>query len=262
MRNGNGTENRTNGTNGTDGRRLRDLLDELHDPTDLACCFLRLAERRIKDWGVTLHWHTDFSGLVEINEANRGNRWFPLSPMFHPETYQGGQAFWMEGRADLSGEPVFTQAARCYRLHDGTLADEITSLRIFYDEPADKASATEACACGAQVAGRLSGVVLYSGGTWARRDMRGKGVAAVLPRISRMLASRLWGQDYTISLVDPVLIEKGVVGAYGYHLAEAGIHWTNSASQGDIDLALVAMDRQEMLRDLNSCMALGAAIPA
>ena len=155
-----------------------------------------------------------------------------------------------------------TQAARRYSLWDSSLQQALTSLELYYDDPGRSQNEREVCACGAPSADLLSGVIAYSGAGWARVDWRGRGAAAVLPRLSRMLAQRLWDQDYTISLVDPVLIEKGVVRSYGYRRAEAGVHWINSASQGSLNLALVWMTRAELLQDLARCMALGEAIPA
>lgn len=243
-------------------RTLRDHLDHIHDPRDLPCRFLRLTEARMRDWGVTLYLHRDFQRLVEINRDNQGHRWFGLMPMFHPVTFPGGEAFWLEGRATATGETVMTQAARRYSLWDSSLQQALTSLELYYDDPGRSQNEREVCACGAPSADLLSGVIAYSGAGWARVDWRGRGAAAVLPRLSRMLAQRLWDQDYTISLVDPVLIEKGVVRSYGYRRAEAGVHWINSASQGSLNLALVWMTRAELLQDLARCMALGEAIPA
>lgn len=241
---------------------LRDYLDRIHDPRDLPCRFLRLAEARLRDWGVTLYLHRDFQRLVEVNRDNQGHRWFGLMPMFHPATFPGGEAFWLEGRATASGETVMTQAARRYGLWDSSLQQALTSLELYYDDPSRSQNQREACACGAPSADLLSGVVAYSGAGWAHVDWRGRGAAAVLPRLSRVLAQRLWDQDYTISLVDPVLIEKGVVRSYGYRRAEPGVHWINSASQGSLSLALVWMTRAELLQDLARCMALGEAVPA
>ena len=241
---------------------FREVLDSIHDPLDLPCRFLRLAEARMRTWGVTLYLHGNFQRLVDINRANQGHKWFALMPMFHPATFPGGEAFWLEARSTETSETVMTQAARRYNLWDRSLQQALTSLQLFYDDPLRSRSQGEACACGIPSADLLSGVITYSGAGWAHVDWRGRGAAALLPRLSRMLAQRLWDQDYTISLVDPVLIEKGVVRSYGYCRAEPGVHWVNSASQGSLDLALVWMTRAELLQDLARCMALGEAIPA
>jgi len=241
---------------------LRDYLDSIHDPRDLPCCFLRLTEARMRDWGVTLYLHRDFQRLVDINQANQGHKWFGLMPMFHPATYRGGEAFWLEGQATGTSETVMTVAARRYNLWDRSLQQALSSLEFYYDDPTSSKSQGEACACSVPSASLLSGVITYSGAGWARVDWRGRGAAAILARLSSILGQTLWDQDYTVSLVDPVLIEKGVVRSYGYRRAEPGVHWINSSSQGSIDLALVWMTRTELLQDLARCMALGEAIPA
>lgn len=149
---------------------LRDFLDSIHDPRDLTCGFLRLAEARMREWGSALYLHRDFGRLVEINETNQGNRWFGLMPMFHPGTFRGGEAFWLEGRTIATAEPVMTQAARRYHLWDGSLREALTTLTLYYEDPMRHRGSDECCDCDAPSAELMSGTVTYSGGGWARAD--------------------------------------------------------------------------------------------
>lgn len=221
----------------------------------------REAEDRIARLGVTLVVCRDFSGLVAINTRNRKSGWFGLMPMFHPDTYGHPEAFWIKG-VDHRGEAVMTVAARLYRVPASGLGEEIRSLRLFYEDPSRTRAPQEHCLCSAPSVSALKGKVLYSGAGWCAREYRGLGFASIVPRISQWMGDLLWQQDYTISLVDPVLIEKGVVAAYGYDNVEPGIMWWNSPSQGTIDLNLIWMTRSYMLNDLEQQLQTREAVPA
>ena len=90
-------------------------------------------------------------------------------------------------------------------------------------------------------------------------DFRGQGLTLILPRISRVLAHRLWETDYTVSLVEPALVKKGVVRSYGYRNVEPGIAYRNLHGDPRLDLYLVWMDRAEMLLDIGGSMLLNLA---
>ena len=246
----------------TTGVPLGQYLDRIHKAEHIGSVTLQALELRLRDWGICVLVHDRFERLVEVNAANQGNRWFNVMPNFHPDTHPSGDAFWLEGVSLETGETVMTQAARCYRLWRGSLAETLESLAFFYRDPAAMKAPGEVCAVAAPSASRLAGTLLYSGGTWARTDWRGKGAAAVLPRVSRSLALMLWEPFYTVSLVLPVLLEKGIVRSYGYRAHEAGVRWLNSASQPDLDFVLIWMDRQELLSDLAACLELAGPIPA
>lgn len=222
---------------------------------------VREAERRIARLGVTLVVCRDFCGLAEINQRNRKAGWFGLMPMFHPDTYSHPEAFWIKG-LDRRGEPVMTVAARLYRVPRSGLAEEVQSLRLFYEDPASMQASNERCLCTTPSASALSGRILYSGAGWCAPGYRGNGFARIVPRISQWMGDLLWRQDHTISLVDPILVEKGVVAAYGYENVEPGILWWNSPSQGTLDLNLIWMTRRHMLSDLERQLQTGEAIPA
>lgn len=206
--------------------------------------------------GLSLVLHGELSGLPEVNASYRHLGWFGLMPMFNPARFSGGEAFWIEGR-DQEGRCLTVQAARHYHLN-GSLTEALEDLSLFYS-PHERASAGESCVCTVPQAERITGSLVYSGCGFAHPSMRGKGVASVLPRLSRALGWLLWRQRTTISLVDPVLIEKGVVGAYGYRNVGQSIVWRGSVDQGDLDLALIWMDEEEALQDARGFIESAAA---
>jgi len=232
-------------------RPVTAVAEEAIGTEDVMKTFLFQAVRSVLDLGVQLYLHTDFNRLFEVNRQNR-DHWFPIMPMFDPNcsALDGVHSgFWIEGRS-RNGRTVVAQCARHYYLPESSVADELTSMRFFYSDPLVFAAPKEKCACTAPSAQMLANHVCYSGGTWFHPDYRGRDLASLLPRISRTLALLLWQTDYTLSLVEPVLIEKGIVGRYGYRNMEAGVDWTGSPIHGDLFLHVIWMDRPTLLQDL------------
>lgn len=194
--------------------------------------------------GISFLIHTDLQRLHEVNQQNIADGWFPLMPMFDYAKFPSGQAIWIEG-VNEHGETVMTEAVRLYHLE--SLAEEVTSLRLFYCDPATSASPRERCICTAPSAPKLGGLVACSGAGWARPDYRGRGFATHVPRMVHGLACLLWQPRYIIGLVEPVMVEKGLVPFYGFPRHESGIHWLGSATEGNLDLSLLWMTREECL---------------
>jgi len=227
------------------------VTEEVLGTEGVMTAFLFGAVQSVMDLGVQLYLHTDFKRLFDVNRQNR-EHWFPIMPMFDPNcsALDGIESgFWLEGRS-RNGRTVVAQCARHYHLPESSVADELTSMRFFYADPATFAAPQETCKCTAPSARMLANHVCYSGGTWFHPDYRGRDLASLLPRISRTLALALWQTDYTLSLVEPVLIEKGIVGRYGYKNVEAGVDWTGSPIHGDLYLHVIWMDRPTLMRDL------------
>jgi hypothetical protein len=241
----------------TSRARLCGLADQIairHGPRALLAEFFRAADIAARERGVHLTLRHDFGALVEVNERER-RHWYRISPLFDPafSAVSPENSFWIEGRND-AGETVATQACRGFQWTGTTLKDEIESLRIFYAEPARMAVPGETCVVTAPSSDRITGRVAYSGSGWYRPDFRGRQLSAILPRISRAYALARWSTDITVSFVEDVLIEKGVVARYGYRHIEHGITWRASL-KGDITLAILWMPRQELVDDLRAFLS-------
>jgi len=238
---------------------LYSYVTEEFDSRDLTSWFLFQAHKQLDELGIQINLKRDFDQYMDINRANR-DTWFPAMPLFDPEASDlTGRAFFLEARETASDSVIGTVAARSYTLIDTTLQDEIESLRLFHQDPTHSAGPGETCSCEAPGAARLSGRICYSGGGWVHPEFRGQGLTLVLPRISRVLAHRLWQTDYTVSLVEPALVKKGVVRSYGYRKVEPGITYRNLHGEPQLDLYLVWMDRAEMLLDIGGSMLLNLA---
>lgn len=232
--------------------RLSNLADQItirHGPLSLLMEFLRAAERAARARGVFLTLRSDLDALVDFNARQR-RHWYRISPLFDPafSAVSPENSFWIEGH-DSAGDTVATQACRGFHWRATTLREEAESLRIFYADPVRMAAPGERCTVTAPSAGRIAGRVAYSGSGWYRPDFRGRQLSAILPRISRACALACWGTEITVSFVEDVLIEKGVVARYGYRQIEHAIDWQGRVG-GDLRMAVLIMHRSELIADL------------
>jgi len=233
------------------------FAEKKYNSRDIISVFLHLAIQEIFSLGINLILQTDFERLLQINKKQQ-KTWFPLMPMFNHnycDQTLAGNAFWIEGQND-DGETCLVQCARLYSLPCSSLKSEIESLHIFYDDPNKDAAPGEKISCTSPSAPHISRQICYSGGAWLHPQYRSIGLMGILPRISRSLALLMWDTDYTVSFVEKVLIQKGVINRYGYRLAEPGIQWRNSKIHGNLDLNLIWMDTPMLVKDLASAIQL------
>lgn len=235
--------------------RLPDQVTLVHGPHQTIGRFILLADAATRRRGVYLSLEDDFDALLELNEANR-RHWHPLAPTFDPRYgAHAGNGFWICGRNE-DGEPVLTQVVRHFDMHDTTLAAELESLRVFYVDPQRQSGTAEACAASAPTARKITGSVVYSGGTWFRPDFRGHGLASIVPRLGRSIALSRWNTDHAFSLVLRKLVDKGIARRYGFRSVEYAIDWRNSAAGEHLEFALVSIAQDDFLFDLETTMVL------
>lgn len=230
--------------------RLPDQITVEHGPREQLARFFLAADKAARDRGVMLTLSTDFELLREVNARNSGS-WHGLAPAFDA-AYGGINAsngFWIIG-TDADGQIVTTQAARYFDLGNESLADYLTSLRLFYPDPERQKRPGESCTVTAPSAARISGRIVFSGSGWVHPDYRRRHMMLILPRISRALALTKWDIGHTISLVSMKLVQNNVAAAYGYRNIEPGIEWLNSSVSARYEGALVWMGREEQLNDM------------
>ena len=234
------------------GATLLDQIELRHGPIALLGRFFLLAEQAARNRGVSLRLHTDMASLAEIYPTVMPGRRLPVLPIFDPAYSELSlkNAFWISGH-DESGAVVATQAARLFDMTQSTVEREFVSLRPFFAAPEQHLAAGMRCLVDCPPATEITGRVVYSGCAIYHPKVRGQGISRILPRISRALAHSIWNSDYTISLVENVLVEKKVHVSYGYtrHCKSIKLRGTN---RGDVDFELVWMPTSEMLEDLGS----------
>ncbi len=230
--------------------RLPDQVDVAYGPQAIISRFILQGDREARERGVYLSIEHDFEALIAFNKS-QPDKWFPLIPVFDPAYSElgPGNAFWIAGR-NRDGEIVTVQCARLYDWRDTDFEREFESLRFAYRDPDLERWPEECTFCNAPSGRRISGMVCYSGGAWYHPDYRGTGLASIIPRLSRTIAYSRWNTDYTISVVEPVLVDRGVVARYGYTRVEEGIDWLNSFRGHLFNICLIWMDRTELLNDL------------
>jgi hypothetical protein len=100
---------------------------------------------------------------------------------------------------------------------------------------------------------------VFSGAGWYRRDYRGKGLATILPRISRAYAFTRWNTDFTISMMGDAVISGGMADRTGYTKKELSSVDLVASPLGTMRCGLVWMPSQEMLADLEAVMVSSSA---
>jgi len=235
-------------------KRLPDQITLDKGPIQLLGQFLLQADKAVYDRGIRLSLNQDFEQLRAVNEGARAS-WGKLVPIFNPEhsDLDPTNSFWISG-TNARGEVVATQAARYLPLQQSSLKAELNSLRLFYRKPEPHLVSGERCEVLAPSAERITGRVVFSGGGWYHPSCRGSGLSSILPRISRAYAHSRWETEYTVSMVEPVLTEKGVVRSYGYSRVEPMVRFLGSF-RGDLDLHLIWMETEELIQDLTAWLA-------
>jgi GNAT superfamily N-acetyltransferase len=232
--------------------RLPDALTIKHGPRDLLARFVLEGDKLARAMGIRLRLRHDFENFLTLNEFEvaRGN-WYPLVDIFQPA--RGGlapeNAYWISGETD-DGEIVVTQAGRVYYWPETTLAEEARAM--FYGGQSD----TGPCIVKASDAAKITGVVFFGGAVWVRPDFRGLGLSRLMPRIGRAYAAARWPLDWGMSLVKPVLVDKGVAVGYGYKHESRSLFFPGHPL-GNLEVVLVYISREEAYEDLATFLTEG-----
>ena len=227
---------------------LLTAIEVQHGPASVLGRLFLQAEAAARECGITLSF-ADPGELAAVNRANQ-DTWRPILPLFDCEASGFGpdRGFALLGR-DSSGAVVATQGARVYDWTASSFLAEATSLRMFYgDRPAP---AEEACVVDAPSASAISGRVVFSGAGWYRPDFRKRGLACILPRVSRALAYTRCLTDYTISIMADAVAAGGMAERSGYTKVEKKVELINSPVGKNVSCVLVWMDTNELLGDID-----------
>lgn len=221
---------------------------------ELAAQYLAYAEHELNERGVRLAFRSDFEQLVEVNKLNR-ETWPPVPPLCNPaySRLEDDTGFWIEC-IDEAGDTVATNAARLFELGDQSLADELRSLRAFYDDPARYVAAGESIEVTAPSAARICGRVVWAGALWVRPDYRREGFARILPRITRSAALARWDAPNYWAFIDRENDALGLTKAYGSWRAEEAIITHTPTWRGDHEVLFLSMDRDMFIGDIYAAL--------
>jgi hypothetical protein len=179
-----------------------------HGPRDLLGRMFLVADTQLRAAGVRLSFGT-LEELVAVNKANRAN-WSALLPLYDPSLNDIAEddAFALIARGP-SGEIAATVASRRYDLGDGTLADTIESLHLFYSDPAASAAPGEEMRVSSQVARGTRGTAAFSGAAWSHPKWRGARLLDPMAPIVRGIGLTKWYPGLTFSFMVPELVKNG-----------------------------------------------------
>lgn len=231
-------------------RTILDQIDLLHGPRDLLARYVSVADKAAREMGLCLRLSRDFEQLFRLNQQHRDS-WPKLSSIFNPKhnALRRDNSFLIEGIDEL-GETVMTSAGRLYDHGDRSVADDLRSLRVFYDAPAEHVAAGERIEVTAPTAEHLCGRVMFSGAVWVRPDFRRHGLTKIVPRLTRCVALALWNTPVFWAYIDHDLAEIGVARAYGSWHVEERISTRMPSWRGDHDILFMSMGQATLIRDI------------
>ncbi len=209
--------------------RLLDWFDPIHDPGGvISRTVLRLDQLAAKR-GVRLYPQTDFRALKTIVEPRR-HLGTVMQPYVDPtySTVDARNAIWILG-VDAEGVPATTVAGRYFDFTGSSLAAEMESFRLFYDDPARHI--TSDCYCrAAPAAMNIKGPAVHSGTMWVRKDMRGPGedgivLSQLLGKLTRLIAIAQWWPEHVFTHSSYDLYNRGVVANFGWPHESFQVDW-------------------------------------
>lgn len=224
--------------------RLPDALTIKHGPAPLLARFVLEGDKAARQMGIRLRLRHDFGELLYLNRQKVANgTWYPLMRMFNHQYCDliPENSYWISGE-DKNGEVVTTHAGRVHYWPDTTLEQE-ANLMLYGGRDEG-----QPCMVTAPDAKLITGVAVYGGSAWVRPDYRGKRLSQLLPRIGRAYALARWPIDWGISIVAPVLVERGVAAGYGYKHASRSIIFPG-APTGAVENVLLSVSAAEAYDD-------------
>jgi hypothetical protein len=237
--------------------RLPDALTVKHGPTRLLTRFVLEGDKAARQMGIRLRLRHDFDELLYLNKQRVADgTWYPLMKMFNPDyaDLRPENSYWISGE-DKHGEIAVTHAGRVHYWPDTTLEQEANRMLYGGDDEG------RPCIVTAPDAKLITGVVAYGGSVWVRPDFRGQRLSRLPGRLGRAYAASRWPLDWGISIVAPVLVEKGVATGYGFKHASRSIIFP-AAPTGALDNVLVSVSAAEAYADFAEILVRQSSDPA
>jgi GNAT superfamily N-acetyltransferase len=237
--------------------RLPDALTVKHGPAALLSRFILEGDKAARQIGIRLRLRHDFGDLLYVNKKKVANgTWYPLMNMFNYEfnDLNSENSYWIAGE-DEHGEIVATHAGRVHYWPNTTLTEEADVM--LHGGRADGGH----CVVTAPDAQFITGVVVYGGSAWVDPRFRGRQLSHLLPRMGRAYALARWPINWGISIVAPILVEKGVAAGYGYKHASRSIIFPG-APTGAVDNVLVSISAHEAYDDFATILSGGFSTSA
>jgi hypothetical protein len=222
-----------------------------HGPRELIDSHLASADAAARSIGLRLKVRTDFERLVALN-LQHADSWSSLAPMFDPRScdLSAERAFWLEG-VDEAGATAVVHAARLYDHGMRSVADDLESLRAFYDDPEPRRVAGDRVILSAPIARTLGGRATFVGAMWVRPDYRRLGLSRIVPGVTRSYALARWNTPLFWALLRPELDSVGLTQAYGSWQIGGSLLVHLQAWRCNFQLLFLWMDEHMLVADLS-----------
>lgn len=222
----------------------------VYGPCRLLAQYFALADMLARSRGILLRVRTDFDRLLELNERH-ADSWPALAPMFDPRHcgLSGDKAFWIEG-IDETGETAVIHSGRLYDHGARSVADDMCSLQVYYDDPEPHLAAGAYVRVSAPTAHHLCGRVALTGALWVRPDYRRIGLTKFVPRLTRALALTRWDTPAFWGAVEHELHDLGATSSYGSWHVEDGITVFIPGWRGEAKALFLSMGQVTLIRDI------------
>lgn len=151
---------------------------------------------------------------------------------------------------DAGGGVVATYAVRLYRFGITTLADHLSTLSLFYANPAEQMARGERLVIDGEAnryALTIEDSAVWVGAMWVRPDFRGRvsNLPTVLGVLGGSVVQARWGHQTTVSIVERGIVDHGVVKQrYRSQYVLDSIRWYRPQFPERTEMFLIAKESQ------------------
>jgi hypothetical protein len=219
-----------------------------HGPIQQLAKFLLDADNELRATGIALEL-TDISLVREIHSAN-ADSWISYAPTLDARyaDLTNRNSYCFVGR-DSAGRAVTVQAGRIYDTGARSLADIAADQSLYYSDNRQPSHNEPRCTLTSPSAASITGMLVYSGALWVHPDFRGRGLAGLLPRLSRAYALGVFGTITTFAFVSDAIRPSALFKHYGYKNVEPAYR-ISQAGETVYEGSLMWMDANELASDL------------
>ena len=208
---------------------------------------IEVLQQKIAELCLNLFVENDFEKLITTLRTNKAG---VINPSIDPRRHAiGPEDFWLNV-TDQNGRTVACIAARIYETDNFT--DLVSSGQLFDrngleafvgDEPVEVLETSR----------RIKGKVNYAAGLWVDNRWRRKGLSLVLPYLSRSLAIRNYGADYSCGYhLSSLALSRLPIDIYGYAHQELTYKGYYPPASGYEEMHLGYVDIEESLDRIRS----------
>lgn len=172
---------------------------------------IEVLQQEIAALGLNLFVEKDFDKLVRTLRANKTG---VINPTIDPSRHEiGPENFWLNV-ADQNGRTVACIAARLFET--GNFTDLVTSGELFDKQGLESFLGGEDVEV-IETSRRIDGKINYAAALWVHPNWRKKGLALLLPYLSRSLAIRNFGATHNCAyILRKLALTKLSIDVYGY----------------------------------------------